>query len=118
MRIDRIREAELKQRKGSSIRMIIQLVWLGISGVIAYFLSSYIINNTDLTLAFFRNNFFIPPTIPDWVIHAAFVVILVFLMQAIFFVGYAFGSPEGRVKTGRPRADSRNPDPFDEDRPY
>lgn len=118
MRIDQVREAELKKRKGSSIRMIIQIVWLIISGVVAYFLSNYIITNTDLNFNFFRNNFFIPPVIPDWAIHGAFILILVFLMQAIFAVGYAFGSPEGRVKTGRPRADSRNPDPFDDNRPY
>ncbi len=123
MRIDRVREAELKQRKGSSIKMIIQLIWFGISCVIAYFLSSYIFNNTELTIEFLRTSFLVPAgisnaAVPDWAIHAVFAFVLVLIMQFIFAIGYAFGSPEGRKKTGQPRADSRNPDPFDDERPY
>ncbi len=120
MRIDRIREAELNKRKGSSIRMIVQLIWLGLSTVGAYFLSNYIFANTELTIGFLRTNIFnfISPTLPEWVIQAVFVVFIVIVLQAVFFVGYAFGSPEGKVKTGMPRVDSRNPDPFDDDRPY
>ncbi len=118
MRIDRVKEEELKKRKGSSIRMIIQLIWLGMSFVIAYFFSSYLFNNTELTLDFLRISFSIPVQIPDWGIHAAFVFVLVLVMQFIFALGYVFGSPEGRKKTGLPRADSRNPDPFDQDRPF
>lgn len=123
MRIDRVRETELKRRKGSSIKMIIQLIWFGISCVIAYFLSSYILNNTELNIEFLRTSFLVPAgisnaVVPDWAIHIAFAFALVLIMQFIFAIGYAFGSPEGRKRTGQPRVDSRNPDPFDDERPY
>lgn len=118
MRIDRVREVEIRKRKGSSVRTIIQIVWLGLSAVVAYFLSSYIFNNTELTISFLRTSFLLPPRVPDWAIHLAFGIAIVLVLQFIYAIGYAFGSPEGRVKTGKPRFDSRDPDPFDESRPY
>ncbi len=118
MRIDRVREEEVRKRKGSSVRTIIQIIWLGLSVAVAYFLSTYIFNNTKLTLTFLRTSFLLPPSVPDWAIHVAFGFAIVLILQFVYFVGYAFGSPEGRVKTGKPRFDSRDPDPFDDSRPY
>ena len=118
MRIDRVHEEELKKRKGSSVRTIIQVTWLLLSMVVAYFLSTYIFNNTELTLTVLRTSFLLPATVPDWVIHVGFGFVIVLILQFVYFVGYAFGSAEGRVRTGRPRFDSRDPDPFDDSRPY
>ncbi|MBP7998443.1 MAG: hypothetical protein KA314_04175 [Chloroflexi bacterium] len=118
MRIDRIKEAELKKRKGITIKTIIQLLWLSISFVIAYFLTAYIFANTSFNLSFIYANFFIPPIVPQWVVQGAFIFLIVVIMQFIFAIGFALGSPEGRRRTGKPRIDSRDPDPFDEHRPY
>jgi len=118
MRIDRVREVDTKRRKGNSVRTIIQIVWLVLSAAVAYFLSTYIFNNTELTIDFLRTSFLLPATVPDWAIHLGFGVAIMLVLQFVYAIGYAFGSPEGRVKTGKPRFDSRDPDPFDESRPY
>ncbi len=48
MRLDEAHEAELARRKGNSWKTILQLIWLGICAVGAYFLATRLFNTEIL----------------------------------------------------------------------
>jgi hypothetical protein len=116
MRLDKKREEELARRKGLAIKTIIQGVWLLISFAVAYYLSTYLIDQGVISYSQLYNQFFIPRVIPEPVLLGGLMLLIVIVMQFFLYVGFAFASPEGRRRSGTPTLHSRHPDPFDERR--
>ena len=114
MRIEKQKDAELAERKGLAGKTIIQFFsWL-ISGVIAYFIATYMFNNNILSYSRLRTTFsFIPFSIPDWAFLVGTMFIIIVIIQFFLSIGFSLGSPEGRRKTGKPSMHSRLKDPND-----
>lgn len=113
MRIEKKREEELAQRKGLTKRTIAQLIWLGLSFVIGYFVAQYLFDSGVLTPSLFYVQLFIPRAVPEWglILITTFAIVVVF--QILFAFGFILASPEGRRRTGEPSMYSRHKDPFD-----
>lgn len=115
MRLDRHKERELESRKGLATRTIVQVIWLGVSGVIAYFILRWAFDAEYLSYDYFYNTLLIPTDISEEIILGALVLVSVFVMQFFLILGYAFASPLGRERPGDPSAYSTNPDPLEND---
>ncbi|MCA9977382.1 MAG: hypothetical protein R3E31_10790 [Chloroflexota bacterium] len=117
MRLEKKRDAELAKRKGQANKTIIQLIWLGISFFVAYFIANLVILAPGNGLVTYRQIYSalqIPSSkVPEWVLLGGVMLIIVFIMQFIFFIGFFFTSHEGRRRTGTPSLYSRNEDPLD-----
>ncbi len=114
MRIEKKKEEELAQRKGLTKRTIVQIIWLGISFVLGYFLAKYLFDSGVLTPSFFYVQLFVPRSVPEWGLVAMSTVGIVILLQIMFVIGFIIASPEGRRRTGNPSLHSRRKDPFDD----
>ena len=116
MRLDKIHERELARRRGRTGRTIIQLIWFGISFVIAYFASEWLFASGIFTpqMAYAGG---VPRALPEWVIQGIIMLLIVFVMQFFLLLGFMVANPRGRRRSGRPNLSSRNPDPND-DRPF
>ena len=117
MRLDKMRDAELAKRKGQTRRTVIQLIWLGISFAVAYMGVQFFILAPETGLFTLNQIYGVlgtnPNEVPAWAIQVGMMVVIVFLMQIIFFVGFFFASAEGRHKPGKGSLYSRNKDPMD-----
>lgn len=118
MRLDKKREAELMKRQGSARKTVIQIIWLAISAVIAFFLCTLVIfspENGLLTYGQVYRALALPrATVPEWAILGAFMLLIVLIMQFVLFIGFAFTSFEGRRRPGTASLHSRNKDPLDD----
>ena len=116
MRLEKQQDAVLAERKGLTGRTIIQFFSLLISAIIAYFIAVYMFDNGMLSVGKLKTAFsFIPFNIPDWTFLAGTMLAIVVIIQFFMSIGFAFGSPEGRRKTGKPSMHSRVKDPNDSD---
>lgn len=113
MRIEKKKEQELAQRKGLTRRTVIQVIWLLLSGVIAYFIVQALFDGGYISMEFFRNELAIPQEVPDIAIEGGLVLLIVFVMQFFLIFGYVVASPQGRERSGKPSAYSSNPDPLE-----
>jgi ABC-type sugar transport system permease subunit len=113
MRLDRAREYEIAQRKGSTLRTIVQTIWLFISFVLAYYVSQWLFAERIITYHFIYSQFSVPSAVPPWAIQGALMLLIVIVMQLFILIGFFIGTPRGRAKSGRASAYSDNPDPFD-----
>lgn len=118
MRIEKKIEEEIARRKGMTVKTIIQIVWLGISGVISYFLVNYMLTSEEINFSYrlIYNTLRIPQSVPEIVVLGLLIFIGVFVFQIFLWLGFAFASPEGRRKTGDPSLYSRNKDPLDREK--
>ena len=116
MRIEKKKDAEIASRQGNTVRTIIQIVWLIISGVVAYFLITYMIASEEIGFSYntLYNQLFIPRSVPKWALLAGMIIIFVLIMQVFLSLGFAIASPDGRRKTGQPTLYSRTKDPYDD----
>ncbi len=113
MRLEKKREEELDKRRGSAGKTVVQLIWLVISFVIAYFLTNYLFEQEVITYGMvYRVG--IPRSIPEWVILLTLMFVVVVAMQFFLFIGYAFANPEGRRRTGDATLRSSEKDPYDD----
>lgn len=115
MRLDRKRQAEQARRKGMTVRTIIQLLWLAISAILAYFAINWLFDSGQLSYQFFYEDLFIPRSVPEPLILAALIFIAVVFMQFFLVLGYAIASPQGRERTGNPSPYSSTYDPMQDD---
>ncbi len=114
MRLEKRQQAELAKRKGLAGKTIIQFIWLSISFVVAYFVASYLFGSKILNLAGFYSIFGVNRNqVPSWVFIGLVMLGIVIVMQVILYMGFVFGSEEGRRPTGRPSIHSRVKDPND-----
>lgn len=117
MRLEKKNEAELARRQGQARRTIIQLIWLLISFGIAYVVATRVIFAPTDGLLTYREVYrwlqLSSSSLPQWVILGAVMLLLVFVMQFLFFIGFFVASGEGRRRTGTPSLHSRHKDPLD-----
>lgn len=114
MRLEKKREEELSRRKGLTGKTIIQVIWLLVTGTLAYFFTNYLFNEGLLNANTFYNQLYIPRSVPELGVKLIIVFGLVIVMQIVFSIGYIIASPEGRRRTGDASMHSRNKDPFDD----
>lgn len=114
MRLDKKREEELARRKGSARKTMIQSVWLLITIVAAYFITTYLFAQGILTYDMLYIGLGLPRSIPEWALLAGTVLLIVIVMQVFLMFGFIFANPEGRRKLGDPTLTSRYKDPFDD----
>ncbi|HSM56909.1 MAG TPA: hypothetical protein VK879_12225 [Candidatus Sulfomarinibacteraceae bacterium] len=115
MRLERQKEQELAQRKGFASRTIVQTIWLLISGAIGYFVLRWLFDAGTLEYNLFYNTLGIPRAVPEEVIFAGLILLIVIIMQFFLILGYAFASPAGRERPGTPSPYSSSYDPMQDD---
>jgi type VI protein secretion system component VasF len=113
MRLEQKKDEELAARKGMTGKTIITFIWLIISGVAAYFLITYLIDQDYLSLSIFYQ-LGVPRAVPDWVFFALLILAVVLFMQFFLLFGFMLASPEGRRHTGDPSLHSHSKDPFED----
>lgn len=117
MRLEQKRDEELTKRKGLTGRTIIMVIWLGISFVIAYFLTEYMVSEKYLDINnLMYNQIGLPRSIPEWGAQLMIMFAIVIVFQIIFWIGFIWFTPEGRRRTGDATMVSRNKDPFSDGR--
>ena len=114
MRLEKKHEEELAKRKGLTGRTIIQVIWLLITGTLAYFFTDYLFNQEIITAQLFYNQLLIPRAVPEIALKLIMVLGIIIVMQIVLSIGFIIASPEGRRRTGDPTLYSRNKDPFDD----
>lgn len=115
MRLEKQEHEVLEERKGLTGRTIIQVIWLLISFGIAYLLLDALVAAETFTYAQIYQTLAIPASVPQWAIQGALMLVLVVAMQFVFFLAYAWASPEGRRRPGKASLYSRRKDPFDDE---
>ena len=114
MNLEKKKEAELREREGMTGRTIIMVMAFIIAGVVAYFLTTYMFDQDILTYGMFYDTFSVTRAqVPEWVFLGVVVFLLVLVMMFFVIVGFAFASPDGRRKSGKPSMHSMNKDPLD-----
>jgi hypothetical protein len=116
MRLEKKQDAEIAERKGMTTQTIVQIVWFIISGGISYWLITFMLASEEIPLSYamFYSAFGISRSaVPEGVILAVLVLLLVMFFQIFLWLGFAMVSPEGRRRTGDASMYSRNQDPFD-----
>jgi len=113
MRIEMKHEAELEKRKGLTWKTLLSVLWLFISFFASYQVAVWLFNEEYLTIASIYQSLRIPTNISETFVTlgTAFVIFLVF--QFVVLILFAIVSPSARRKTGIPRADSDDPDPYE-----
>jgi hypothetical protein len=114
MRLEKKNEEMLAKRKGLTGRTIVQIIWLLISFVAAYFVANFLIDEGVISYRRIYNELGLPRTVPEEAILFGIMFLIVFVMQFVFILGFMFADPEGRRKLGDPSMKSRNKDPFDD----
>jgi H+/Cl- antiporter ClcA len=117
MKLEKIKDQEIAQRQGQTRRTLIQLGWLVISAAIGYVLAEYVIFADGGLLTYGQVYTWLsisPNDVPTWVILAAVVAIIVFIMQFFLLLGFFVTSAEGRRRPGDPSLHSRHKDPMDQ----
>ncbi|MGH2537992.1 MAG: hypothetical protein ACRDHL_11405 [Candidatus Promineifilaceae bacterium] len=110
MRLERMRDMEIERRRGMTAKTLLALLWLGLCYAAAYFATIWLIDNGLLSVSSLYSRLLIPRDIDHELVIAGFVTALVMLMQFFVLVGYAFASPLGRMRPGRPSLRSPKPD--------
>lgn len=113
MRLEKRREEEVARRKGSAVKTIIGIIWLGLCFAGAYYFVGFLFQEDYVRPSFFWNQLFIPRQIDAEGIRILFALFIVFLMNFFLLIGYAFSSSTGRTRPGKASLKSRNPDPLD-----
>ena len=115
MRLEKKQDEEIARRRGMTGTTVIQVVWFIISGVISYFLITFMLNSEEINFSYamIYNTTGLPRSVPEEAVLAILIFIFIFIFQILLWLGFAIASPEGRRKTGEPTLYSRNKDPFD-----
>ncbi len=115
MRLERKRDVELAGRKGMALKTIIALIWFGLCFVVAYYTVNWLFDTEILRPSIIYNRLLIPRTVSEDIIRIALMILIVILIQFFVLLGYAFASPLGRLRPGKPSLRSREPDPNADD---
>ena len=114
MRLEKKHAEEIAKRKGLTGKTLVQVVWLLVTGTLAYFFAGYLFDQGLVSTGLFYNQLYIPRAVPLWGLKLIMTLGMVIVMQIVFSFGYIIASPEGRRRTGDPTLKSRNKDPFDD----
>jgi len=114
MRLEKKRDEELARRKGLTGKTIIQVIWLLISFIIAYYLSNYLFEQGVISYNRLYTQLSIPREVPREAVLAGLMLLIVMVMQMFLILGFVLASPEGRRRTGEASLNSRTKEPFDD----
>jgi hypothetical protein len=101
MKLEKKRDREMAERKGSARATIIQGTWLLLSIIVGFYLFRYLDQEGILTMRFLRSELSLPAAVPEEVIMGVLILAFVIASQFAITLGFFFGSPEGRRKAGR-----------------
>ena len=113
MRLEKQREEAVAKRKGTAVKTVFGVIWLGICFAGAYFFVGWLFDTGELSASFFWNQLFIPRAIDADLLQILVAVVIVVIMNFFVLLGFGFSSRIGRVRPGTPSLKSRNPDPLD-----
>ena len=113
MRIEMKREAELQKRKGQTWRTVLAILWLILSFVGAYFLTNWLLAEGYLELGYFYQFFRIPGTVNESTLTLAMSLVVFLGIQFFVLIFLAISSPKAKRKSGIPRVDTDDPDPYE-----
>ena len=111
MRLERKRDAELARRRGLTIKTIIAVIWFGLCFIGAYYLVNWLADSGIVTINALYNRLHIPRTVSEEVVRAGLMILIVVLINFFVLLGFAFASPIGRLRPGKPTVSSRDSDP-------
>ncbi len=113
MLIEKKREADLARRKGHSWRTIIMIIFLGLVGVVSYYIITYAFEIEFLRYRLFYTELALPRSLPEWVIRVGLSLLSVGVTWFCFTLGFIMTSKQGRIRAGKASPYSSNPDPLD-----
>lgn len=107
MQLDRKRKEEMRRRKGTTTRTILQFVWFVIAfgmagGFVWWTFDTGLISAED----FYRAG--IPRDVPKEVFMGVMVCVTAVFLQMLFVMGFLIASPAGRARGGQATAHSFN----------
>ncbi len=112
MRLEMKREAELEKRKGQTVRTILAVLWLITSFGISYLVASWLFGEEYLSYDYIYQNLMIPGNISETAIRLGMSFVIFLVIQFVVLMIIAATSPTARRKSGKPRADTDDPDPY------
>lgn len=118
MRIEMKHDRELAKRKGNARRTVLSILWLGFCFAVAYFISEWLFAEGIVDIDFLYSRLLIPRSVDEYIVQIGFMAVIVILMQFFILLGFAFGSPVGRMRPGKASGYSRDPDPEDHSYDY
>jgi magnesium-transporting ATPase (P-type) len=113
MRIEMKHEAELKKRKGLTWKTLLSVLWLLVAFSASYLIAVWLFSEEYLSTAYIYQNLLVPANISETVITLGTAFVIFLAIQFIVLILFAFASPKAKRRTGVPRADSDNPDPYE-----
>ena len=113
MRIEMKREAELQKRKGQTWKTIFAVIWLAVSFYGSYRLAGWLFDEGHLSIDTIHQALQIPENISDTMIQLGTAFVIFSLFQFVVLIFYSVFSSSARRKSGVPRADTDDPDPYE-----
>lgn len=113
MRIEMKREAELAKRKGQTWKTLLAILWLAATFAGSYFITGWLLEEEYINLSFFYQTLRIPGNISESTVKLGLVAAVFLAFQFIVLMFIAVLSPSAKRRSGVPRADSDDPDPYD-----
>jgi preprotein translocase subunit SecG len=112
MRLEMKREAELEKRKGQTVRTILAVLWLVISFAVSYLAVGWLFGEEYLEYEYFYQSLMVPGNISESAIKLGMSFVIFLTIQFIVLIIIAALSPTAKRKSGKPRADTDDPDPY------
>ena len=113
MRIEMKHEAELEKRKGLTWRTILAVLWLLGSFFASYLIAIWLFSEEYLSTASIYRSLMVPANISETVITLGTAFVIFLAIQFIVLILFALASPKAKRRTGVPRAESDDPDPYE-----
>ena len=86
MRLDRMKEQAIAQRKGSTGRTILQVIWFIICFTVAYYAVDWLVANRYISYRLlYRGG--VPEYVPQWALQVFLMLLVVTAMQIFLFIG-------------------------------
>jgi hypothetical protein len=105
-----MRQLETAKRKGLTGRTVLAILWLGLCSVAAYYVMAWLFESGALRMGWLYSRLGIPLTVDPNIVRVILVFVLVMVMQFFVVVGYAWGSPLGRLRPANPSLRTTRPD--------
>jgi hypothetical protein len=114
MRLEKKKDEELARRAGLTKRTLVQLLFLTIVTVAAYFLTNALFAEELISRGRMLGVFPFLRRLPDWAPQVLIIIGLVFVMQILFTFFFFLFSPEAWRKIDQGSLYSQNKDPYDD----
>ncbi|MFN2188424.1 MAG: hypothetical protein ACK2T3_06655 [Candidatus Promineifilaceae bacterium] len=113
MRIEMKHEAELEKRKGQTWKTILAIIWLALSFFGCYLLAGWLFEEGHLSMGTIYGSLMVPQSISENMVRIGTAFVIFLLLQFVVLILLAVVSPSAKRKTGVPRVDTDDPDPYE-----